>query len=378
MKKILIVANKMECGGTEIAALSIINELLKNKENEISLLLYKAEGVWLNRIPKAIKVYEYVGPRNLKEVMNSLNGIHKIIFILKYLIRRIFFLENYDLLIQYTPNWIEEYDLALDVNGYSYLLTAYLAQKIKSTKKATWFHDEDLSWLFKIKKYLPLYDKLYCVSKAVKEKLVSEIPNLEKNIEVLYNPIDILRIRKMATEEYDNIFQKNVVNILTVGRIHPQKGIEMILDTAVQLKKHKISFMWHLIGDGDKLPEYQKMSIKKGISELVKFWGRRDNPYPYIANCDIYVQPSLHEGYGLTVLEARVLKKLIVATDLPCFREQIVNGENGILVSIDAISLADKLEEIIRNGISSYQYLAQAESEIDFTNQILKIYELLN
>lgn len=60
--------------------------------------------------------------------------------------------------------------------------------------------------------------------------------------------------------------------------------------------------------------------------------GRKDNPYPYMKNCELYIQPSRHEGFGLTLFEARLLKQTVIATKLPAFKEQIIDRENGLLV----------------------------------------------
>lgn len=377
MRKILVVANRMDCGGTEVAALSIINSLLKDRDNNITLLLNKAEGVWLNRVPQSVKIVEYVGPRSLKEVASTCSGFGKLKFYCRYIWRKIRSIQNYDLLLSYVDDFADEFDTALDVNGYSYFLTAYVAKKVHAKRKATWFHDEELGWMFKIESYLTCFDKLYCVSKAVQIQLEKRAPEFTEKTEVLYNPIDVKTIREKAEESIDNIFQPNKVNVLTVGRIHPQKGITMIIEIAKILKMRKVPFVWFLIGDGEMLPEYKQKCNEESVSDVVIFLGQKDNPYPYMAACDIYVQPSLHEGYGLTILEARALKKLIIASDLPCFREQIENGINGYLCNQSADEFASCIENVIRAPKDKIKQIAERESKVDFTSEIDKLYKIL-
>lgn len=377
MRKILIVANRMDCGGTEVAALSIINGLLKDRDNNITLLLYKAEGVWLNRVPQSVKIMEYVGPRSLKEVASICSGFGKLIFYCRCIWRKIRSIQNYDLLLSYVDDFADEFDAALDVNGYSYFLTAYVAKKVHAKRKATWFHDEDLSWMFKIKSYLACFDKLYCVSKAVQIQLEKKAPEFSEKAEVLYNPIDVQTIREKSEDNIGNIFQHDKVNILTVGRIHPQKGITLIIEIAKILKTRKVPFVWFLIGDGEMLPEYKQKCSEENVSDVVVFLGQKDNPYPYMAACDIYVQPSLHEGYGLTILEARALKKLIIASDLPCFREQIEDGINGYLCDQSAGEFASCIENVIRAPKEKIRQIEERESKIDFTSEINKLYKIL-
>ena len=72
------------------------------------------------------------------------------------------------------------------------------------------------------------------------------------------------------------------------------------------------------------------MSLQKNVILL----GAKVNPYPFIKMCDIYVQPSVHEGYGLSLQEARILCKPIVAPDIPAFKELIDSGVNGTLAEL--------------------------------------------
>lgn len=376
MRKILIVANRMDCGGTEVAVLSIIHELLKDESNQITLLLQFKEGVWLNRVPSEIKVIEYNGYRGLREIAEKLTGLKKLFFMSKCFMRKMFYRGHYDLLLEYLDNFKEEFDVALDINGYGYFLTAYVAKKIHAKKKATWFHDEDLSWLFKIKAYLGDFNKLYCVSTAVQKQLMSIAPETKEKTEVLYNPIDIHRIRKKSKELITPVFDKNKVSILTVGRIHPQKGIKVAIETAKILKVKNLPFVWYFIGDGEARNHYEQLIQDENLSDVLVFLGRKDNPYPYMAACDIYVQPSLHEGYGLTVLEARVLKKLIVASDLPCFREQITDSVNGFLCKPTPDAFACCIEKILSEPIENYKNIAEQESKVDFTSEIEKLYNM--
>lgn len=378
MRKILVVANQMDCGGTEVAALAIINELMKKKDNQISLMLCSKKGVWLNRIPANVNLIEYSGQKNLREIYDKLSGLKKLFFIMKYLLNKISSRSQYDLLLSYQSNFEEEYDLVLDVNGYGYFMTAYVAKKIKARKKATWFHDEDLSWLFKIKSYLKCYDELFGVSKAVVDELTRRCPEYSSKIKLLYNPIDIQEIINKASYQAEDIFSKSKINILTVCRIHEQKGIDLIIKTSKILCENSIDFIWHIIGDGADREKYIKIAKELNLEDKVLFWGRKDNPYPYIANCDIYVQPSLHEGFGLTVLEARILEKLIVVTDLPCFREQILDNKNGFIVSIDSQELASKLINIISCGPKNYDSVAHCKSKIDYTEQFETLLKLLD
>ena len=83
------------------------------------------------------------------------------------------------------------------------------------------------------------------------------------------------------------------------------------------------------------------------VEDRVSLVGQRLNPFPFFKACDIYVQPSRYEGYCLTVAEARVFNKPIVATDFNGAREQLKNGESGIIVPCDVVALSEALDRLL-------------------------------
>ena len=77
--------------------------------------------------------------------------------------------------------------------------------------------------------------------------------------------------------------------------------------------------------------------------------GVHNNPYPYLKNTTIYVQPSRHEGYGIAMAEARAFELPIICTDFAGAREQIRNGETGIVVKCDKNELCDAIQKLLAN-----------------------------
>ena len=90
----------------------------------------------------------------------------------------------------------------------------------------------------------------------------------------------------------------------------------------------------------------EKMIHDNQLQENVILLGKKDNPYPYMKNCDIYVQPSKKEGFGLTVAEAKILKKIIVCTNFNTASELITNKYDGLIV--------DQSAEAVYKGIIKY------------------------
>ncbi|MBI1700571.1 glycosyltransferase, partial [Lactobacillus crispatus] len=162
--------------------------------------------------------------------------------------------------------------------------------------------------------------------------------------------------------------------IVTVGRLTEQKGYDISIKAAKNLRDRGINFKWFAIGEGKDRYKLQRLISKLNLSNNFFLIGRRDNPYPYIKNCDLYVQFSRHEGYGLSVLEARILDKPIVVSDLPVFKEQIKNRWNGLIVHFDQNNLANSIEELyadyrLRNKIKTNVL----KESINFDSQMSKL-----
>jgi glycosyltransferase involved in cell wall biosynthesis len=77
--------------------------------------------------------------------------------------------------------------------------------------------------------------------------------------------------------------------------------------------------------------------------------GAKLNPYPYLKNCTIYVQTSKFEGFGTTVVEARMLNKPIVTTNFDVVCEQIKDGKNGLIVEMNADAVCEGILKLVED-----------------------------
>ena len=115
--------------------------------------------------------------------------------------------------------------------------------------------------------------------------------------------------------------------ILTVGRISEEKGQQVAIAALKLLLDRGYVLKWYFVGDGDNRDCCEQLAEEYGIRDNVVFLGVQTNPYGYMKDCDVYVQPSRHEGYCTTVNEAKFLCKPIVCTDVSGSDEMIANGE---------------------------------------------------
>ena len=134
---------------------------------------------------------------------------------------------------------------------------------------------------------------------------------------------------------------------------------------------------WYIIGYGDDTLIRQKIKDAGMENHVVILW-KRDNPYPYIKACDIYVQPSRYEGKSVTVREAQMLCKPVVVTNYPTASSQIKNGVDGIIVPMDNDGCAKGLAKVILDK-DMQKRLTDYLKTHDYGNEseVEKIYQLL-
>ena len=383
MSRIIILAGKMHMGGTEVALLALLRELVRHKE-DVTLLLLEKEGVLLEQIPESVKVdeLEFTDHKYLEHMIwrDSKNPIES--FFEKVRCKPLFlkYRQNgkrntlYPLILKHTKVLREKYDLLLDFHGYGIFMTAYGAVNITAKKKALWFHDENLHWLGKTREYFRYYDKLFCVSRAVVSALEKACPEEKDKIEVFYNLTDTEKIRRKAQEPLEDkrIAGENI--ILTIGRLDEQKGLDIAIEAAELLKKRSFTFSWFVIGDGLEKAALETQISRRKVGDCFFLLGRIMNPYPYLKRCDLYVQPSRHEGYCTTIVEAKTLAKPIIVSDIESFKEQITDGVNGVVSRLDAADLADKIQYVLeQKELQEHLKEKLSDENMDYRKEYCKI-----
>lgn len=376
-KKIVIVGQSLSGGGTEIALTEFINHLNINRF-DVTLLLVDKNKDFINRIKRKVKIKYLVFDTNLYHNLVSMNSLEGKIIKKATLNKK---LKIYNKVLDHINSSVfnYEYDLAVDFYGYGSFTTAIVAKKIKALKKATWIHDSKMPWIKNIDDYLSDYDKVFCVSKTIKRVFDNLYPRFNKKSEVFYNFVDTTSILYKAQEFIPKEFNKKNFNIISVGRLTEQKGFDIALKAAYILKKKKFDFRWFVIGDGKDKKKLNRQRRKLKLENNFFFLGNKANPYPYIKNADLFVLPSRHEGYGLATLEARILKKLIIVSDLPVSREQIKNEKNGLMCKLNELDLSNCILKAYYDSILREKIEANLnKEEINFDSEIEKLEQLLN
>lgn len=159
-------------------------------------------------------------------------------------------------------------------------------------------------------------DKIIALSDEIKSDLVSSF-HLSKEIDVIPNPIGFDKMEKavMSPLEHETLYDNNILKLVTVARFYPQKNhLFMVSALANYIKKHP-NVKWFLVGDGPLKNEIQDRIELLGISKNVVFLGFQQNPLAIVNACDVFVLPSLYEGFSNALLEAAALNKKILVSD---------------------------------------------------------------
>jgi glycosyltransferase involved in cell wall biosynthesis len=392
-KKILFMLINMNVGGTEKALLNMISEI-PEVDYDITILMLEEYGGFLNEVPKHVnveilsdygKIKDYLIQPIHRSVINFLrkgNLYKAFLFVYFYFVSKIN--RNSISLYKYVLKKVNfpsnEYEIAVAYAGPMDFISFFIVNKVKAKKKVQWIHFDvkkygfNKNFALKIYKY---FDKVFVVSEEGKEILQGVLPSLKGKIEVFYNLISKQNILQQAEKTKGFVDNFKGTRILTVGRLTEQKGQDILPGIIKKLKNEGYNFRWYLIGDGIKRKELEKQILDNDIKNELVLLGTINNPYPYIKECDIYVQPSRFEGYCITLSEARVFNKPIITTDF-VGSEQIKNGKTGLIVNFSEQELLTAIKELLKNKDLKREFTLNLENEIvDTVKEIDKLYDLL-
>jgi glycosyltransferase involved in cell wall biosynthesis len=201
-------------------------------------------------------------------------------------------------------------------------------------------HGSDIAKIknVKLKKFiLNNLDSLVVVSNELKNE-VNKL-NLKKQLEIKTIPMGV-DDKKFNPSKYQKwIKEKYKIKdsfLLFVGRLSKEKGVKYLLRAMPKVieKNYKVKLL--IIGDGPLKTDLQKEAMKLKISDNVLFLEKipNDELPPYFATADIFIGPSLREGFGLVFVEALMTKTSVISSNLKTISDIIINDKTGIQINI--------------------------------------------
>lgn len=394
-KKVFVFSHAMEIGGAERALLGLLN-CMDYSKYDVDLFLMRHSGELMELIPEdvnllppdrkysslAIPIINVVKNGEFDIAFGRITGklnAEKFNKKMSYCNSEAALEYSHKYTQKYMPMMSDkEYDLAI-----SFLTPHYfVSEKVRAKKKIAWIHT-DYSYLnLDIASELKMwsaYDNIISISNDVTKAFLTKFPSLENKIILIENISSKVFIESQAemfdvTDEMSN----SDIKLLSVGRFCEAKNFDNVPEIASIIKSKGIDFKWYIIGYGGDEQLIRSKITEFNMEDTVIILGKKENPYPYMKACDIYVQPSRYEGKAVTVCEALLLNKPVVITDYPTAHSQIKNGFDGIIVPLDNQGCANALAEIMTDKELLNKLIENME-QTDYSNEseIDKLYELI-
>ncbi len=367
---------------------------LEPKEYAVTLFVFEKVGKFCDRVPQGVRLVDLSEQSELyarinfksREKFFSLLKAGRFLRAARLLVfekRSLFMLKRYPVerLYRYysraLPQVDEAFDMAVDYYGYGDYTTAFVIDKLQAKVKVSWLHDEKQPWADTLESFYICYDAILGCSRDCVANFVQRFPGLKSRAEVFYNLIDTRQILEKSAEPVE---MYPGLKLVTVGRLAEQKGYDIAIAAAALLKDRKLDFRWYFVGSGPQEMSLRQQADALGVSDRVVFCGFQSNPYKYMKNCDLYLQPSRHEGYCTTITEALVLGCGVVASDVSGVREQLTDGETGVILpELSARTVADAVTKLAQTPRQLAEIRAKVHAlKIDFGKEIQKLARLMD
>ena len=358
MKKVLFINGHLNTGGVERSLVDILKHMNYEKYT-VDLLLLEDTGDYASELSPEVNVLF----RDIHHTYGSLvSSIRQCIAVHDWMCLRLRFLlllqkffgacalkraatvllgkHHYDCVIGFRPG------ICSDLAAYS----------VQADRRITWWHHGE----FNVDRaaYGDMCRRMGAVavvSQSCKDMLQGQLPELTDKLVCIPNMLDDEAIRQKAV---NSPYTGDVLHIVSVGRLAPEKHFENIIPAAKALRETGADFTWHIVGEGPERSKLEILIAEDDLKDHVILEGSKANPYPYIKYADLFVHPSYVESQGLTVMEAMALGIPCVVTKSlgPC--EFIEDGINGLLTEQSPESLTEKVLAIL-NDMELYQHIKE-------------------
>ncbi len=397
MKRILVFSHALELGGAEKALLGLL-EAFDKSQYSVDLFLMRHEGELLRFIPEGVRLLPEIPAYSclavpIKRVLRKRQvavalgrALGKALA--KKRVQALGLSEDNDVSLQYSHKYTRfampkisdtEYDLAI-----SFLTPHYfVADNIRAKTKIAWIHTDYSRLSVDRKEQLRMwssYDRIISISEEVSRSFCRIFPELESRILLLphFLPVQSMRTQANAFSAETEMPKDASIRLLSIGRFCTAKNFDNVPDICHRIRESGLNVKWYLIGYGGDEALIRRKISEAGMEEHVIILGKKDNPYPYIKACDLYVQPSRYEGKCVSVIEAQILGKPVVITDYPTSGSQLEDGVDGVIVPLDNECCAEGIAAVLRDPCEMKSLVRNCcKKDYSGIEELQKLYELI-
>jgi len=399
--RIFINMHYMELGGAERSLLGLLNAL-DTERLEVSLFLNQHTGEFMPLIPEKVRLLPEKRGYNaieqpLKKVLKEgqLGVLFGRLWARRQHAKYHETLTDYskrmdNSVYQYIANAVQPFLPRLDDFGVYDLAISFLPphnivlNKVKAKKKLAWIHTDYSTIHVNTSLELPIwssYDYIASISPECTNSFIKAFPSLRNKIIEIENILSPDFVRDQAElSDVKNEMPATGMRLLSVGRYTTAKNYDNVPDIARRIIQAGYpDLRWYIIGYGGDEGLIRRKIDEAKMKDHVILLGKKDNPYPYIKECDIYVQPSRFEGKSVTVREAQILCKPVIVTNYPTAKSQINDGIDGLIVPMDNEGCSRGIIDAINKKEMLDSFSAYLTTH-DYGNEgeVEKLYNIIN
>ena len=336
-KSIYFVISAMGGGGAE-KVLSLILNYLDREKFSPRLILFKKEGEYLGSIPSDVEITNL----NKKSKWDFL----KLLFRLRQIIKK----ENPDIIISFMH--------------YTNIITVLSNLALKNRPKVI-ISERNYHRMYlpcaraKVLRRALLYFtyrrafKIIAISEGIKKAIVEDIKVDESEVKVIHNPIDIKKILTLKEENVSHKFFRNdkkLPVLISVGRLEKEKNFPLLIRAFAIVRENRPAYLI-VVGQGKLRNDLNALVRQLGLEGCVDFVGFQKNPFTWMEKADLFVLPSMWEGFGNVIIEAMACGTPVISTNCPVGPGEIIeNWKNGALVKTnDAFEMSKAISELLGN-----------------------------
>jgi glycosyltransferase involved in cell wall biosynthesis len=373
-KKILFIMPSLVGGGAENAMVKYLKAIDYNRY-DVSLLLLCLKGVYIEQLPKEVKVLYLFKNQKLSRLLEYLQKRKGITWPLRMRFNQVVN-EKYDTAICFLDSNVTDLLFFLDENTkkVSFVHSSYV-----SNKNFNKFYQNE-KYLNKVKtqRYAKL-DTIVFVSNDARLEF-EEVMGEYKDMRVLYNLFNEDEILEKSIIPLES-FDKETFSFVAVGSLLSVKGYNLLIEASSVAKKAEKTFKVHILGKGPEEEKLKKLVNKLNLSDTVLFHGYKQNPFSYIKNGNVFVMTSVSEALPSVLCEAIIIGKPILITNTAGCREVIDFGKYGVMTNRDANDFAGGMIEFMDNEemLDKFEKLS-LERRIIFKkeNILKKFYDIID
>ena len=392
-KNLLFVIPSLTAAGGEKSLVNLLSQIDYNLYN-VDLFLLKHDGMFMEFVPKEVQILSLPETYHLF-TLPLFKSVKQLIVKRKMTLaynRVMFSIRNRNarnISIREQYNWKyfsksldnipKTYDVAI---GFLEKTSTYFCvDKVNALKKIGWVHiDYDKLGMdpnFDID-YFKKLDHIVTVSEECANTLKNRFPSQKNKVGVIYNIVSPTMINKMANQNNTDVYDRkeNEIVLLSIGRLHYQKGFELAIESCKKLIDRGYNITWNIIGEGEEREKLTNLIKENKLEGTFRLLGLKSNPYPYIKQADIYIQTSRFEGKSIAIDEAKILNKPIIVTNFSTAKDQINDGIDGLIVDMDADAVANGVEKLVKDiGLREQLEYNLSQLKLGTEGEINKLYE---